>query len=84
MNIHGESLRQGTSSRLTLIEDSSSSVEGVTGPNSEYVIVVSSDFHEFVLKRKAAYISPTLKRIFEAYGKDLSSTAVSEVLVNYP
>ena len=83
MNIHGDNLK-GMSSVPSLVERSPSFVEGVTGPTSEYVILVSSDFHEFVIKRKAAYISPTLKRIFESYAKDLSSNSVSEVLVNYP
>jgi Skp1 family, tetramerisation domain len=59
-------------------------VEGITGFSSEYVILVSSDFHEFIVKRAVAYMSPTLKRILKMRNKTAKPRTVSEVLVNYP
>ncbi|OQV16490.1 hypothetical protein BV898_09328 [Hypsibius exemplaris] len=59
-------------------------VDGLTGPHSEYVILISSDFHEFIIKRACAYMSPTLKRIFDTRNRTVKPWTVSEVLVNYP
>lgn len=57
---------------------------GITGPNSAYVVLVSSDFHEFVVNRSAAYMSPTLRRMLVTQKQDLKPWNVSEFLVNYP
>ncbi|XP_055339714.1 elongin-C-like [Paramacrobiotus metropolitanus] len=64
--------------------DGRTPVTGVTGIQSDYVVLVSSDFHEFIITRSAAYMSATIRRMLEGRNKEISPWNVNEVLVNYP
>lgn len=51
------------------VEQKPLEIGGLEGPNSMYVKLISSDNHEFIIKREYAYYSGTIRAMLSGPGK---------------
>uniref|UniRef100_T1JKP0 Elongin-C n=1 Tax=Strigamia maritima TaxID=126957 RepID=T1JKP0_STRMM len=55
------------------VENEKVAVGGCEGPDSMYVKLISSDGHEFIIKRKHAMLSGTIKAMLSRQGESLEN-----------